>query len=117
MTRKQLAKHVDQLNDGDLSAEWEVVLLNVFSKIGSVAHEQNFNGKRPDLHFVSTDRTVKFLADIKTVSDEGLNLQNPQRQLNDSLHDEVAKHGIKGAWDCTIGGDFEQARKPEVWFN
>jgi hypothetical protein len=36
LTRKQLVSHVNKLNDGDLSAEWEVVLLNVFSKVAFI---------------------------------------------------------------------------------
>jgi hypothetical protein len=111
LTRKQLASHVEKLNDGDLSAEWEVVLLNVFSKIGRVSHERDFNGKNPDLHFVSNDHAIEFLADIKTVSDEGIDVQNPQRELNDRLHDSVAKYGVRGHWDCTVGGDFEGAKR------
>ena len=106
LTRKQLRSHVDRLNDGNLAAEWEVVLLNVFRKLGNVAHEQDFKGKKPDLHFTSDNHALDFLADIKTVSDEGIELKNPQRQLNDRLHDEIAKHGIRGAWGCAIGGDF-----------
>lgn len=111
LTRRQLKIHVDKLNKGDLSAEWEVVLLNVFSKLGKVEHERNFNGRNPDLYFTSEDHTLDFLADIKTVSDEGVELKNPQRQLNDRLHEEVAKWDIKGAWGCEIGGNSEEARK------
>jgi hypothetical protein len=42
LTTKQLKKHVDSLNNADehsLGAEWEVVLLNCFSKAGTVTHE------------------------------------------------------------------------------
>jgi hypothetical protein len=108
---RQLRTHVDKLNRGDISAEWEVVLLNAFSKLGKVEHERNFNGKNPDLYFTSAAHGVEFLADIKTVSDEGIELKNPQRQLNDRLHKEVAEKDIKGAWDCQIGGNYEEARR------
>jgi hypothetical protein len=111
LSRKQLVSHVSKLNDGDLSAEWEVVLLNVFSKVGKVVHEQRFNGKKPDVYLMSHREDVSFLADIKTVSDEGIELQNPQRHLHERLHDEVVKHGIRGHWRLDVGGDLERARR------
>ncbi|HZH29216.1 MAG TPA: hypothetical protein VEY11_00360 [Pyrinomonadaceae bacterium] len=111
LTGKQIKTHVDKLNKGDLGAEWEVVLLNVFSKLGKVEHERTFNGKNPDLYFTSADHTLDFLADIKTVSDEGVELKNPQKQLNARLHKEIAERDIKGAWRCEIGGNYEEARK------
>ena len=111
LTRRQIKTHVDKLNKGDISAEWEVVLLNVFSKLGKVEHERNFNGKNPDLYFTSADHTLDFLADIKTVSDEGVELKNPRKQLDERLHNEVKEKDIKGAWSCEIGGNYEEARK------
>lgn len=111
LTRRQLKNHVDKLNSGDISAEWEVVLLNVFSKLGNVEHERNFNGKNPDIYFTTDDHKLDFLADIKTVSDEGVEIKNPQRQLNERLHKEVAARDIKGAWRVQIGGNDEEARR------
>ena len=111
LTRKQLKSHVEKLNNGDLSAEWEVVLLNVFSKLGRVEHERNFKGKKPDLYFTSEDHSLDFLADIKTVSDEGIELKNPRKQLDERLYKEIKEKDIKGAWRCEIGGNYEEARK------
>ena len=111
LTRKQTKSHVDKLNKGDLGAEWEVVLLNVFSKLGKVEHERNFNGKNPDIYFTSSDSLLDFLADIKTVSDEGIETKNPQNQLRERLSKEVAERDIKGTWDIKIGGNYEEARK------
>ena len=111
LTTKQIKSHVDNLNNGDLGAEWEVVLLNVFSKLGRVEHEKNFNGKKPDIYFTSEDRSLDFLADIKTVSDEGTELKNPEKQLDERLFKEIIEKNIKGAWSCAIGGNYEEARK------
>jgi len=111
LTRKQTKTHVDKLNKGDLGAEWEVVLLNVFSKLGKVEHERNFNGKTPDIYFTPSNSFLDFLADVKTVSDEGTEKKNPQKQLWERLHKEVAERDIKGAWDVKIGGNHEEARK------
>jgi hypothetical protein len=55
LTRKQTKKHVDALNVADehsLGYEWEIVLLNVFSKLGTIKHEPPL-GKTPDIHFIS----------------------------------------------------------------
>jgi hypothetical protein len=111
LRRRQLRNHVDKLNKGDISAEWEVVLLNIFSKLGKVEHERKFNGKNPDIYFTSDDHALDFLADIKTVSDEGIELKNPQRELYERLHKEIKERDIKGAWNLQIGGNDEEARK------
>ncbi len=111
LSRKQTRDHVKRLNGRDLSVEWEIVLLNVFSKLGTVAHEKVFNGKKPDLYFLSGNGSCDFLADIKTVSDEGIELKNPYEQLNDRLHHEVLKNDIKGAWKIDIGGNYAEARR------
>ena len=81
------------------------------SKLGRVEHERNFNGKKPDIYFTSEDRSLDFLADIKTVSDEGVELKNPQKQLDERLYKEIKEKNIKGAWRCEIGGNYEEARK------
>ena len=111
LTRKQIKTHVEKLNQGDLGAEWEVVLLNVFSKLGNVEHERNFNGKKPDIYFTSDNNLLDFLSDIKTVSDEGIETKNPQNQLQKRLHKEVEQRDIKGHWDIQIGGSYKEARK------
>jgi hypothetical protein len=111
LSRKQIKDHVRRLNNRDINVEWEIVLLNVFSKLGRVEHESVFNGKQPDLYFVSGDTKFSFLADIKTVSDEGIETKNPFDQLNERLHKEVLKHGIQGAWRIDIGGNYEEARR------
>lgn len=111
LRRTQLEAHVKQLNAGGLSAEWEVVLLNVFNKLGKVIHEQRFKTKKPDLYFEPGNSNLEFLADIKSIWDEGFDRKNPVRLLIDRLHDEVLKHGVQGAWRYDVGGDFERAHR------
>jgi len=85
LTKKQVKKHVQALNRANpesLADEWEVVLLNVFSKLGSVIHEPDL-GRRPDIHFVSTlDRSQEFIGDIVTVSDRGIDDRTPIQELH-----------------------------------
>jgi hypothetical protein len=69
--KDQLENHVRKLNEGDLSFEWEVVLLNVFSKIGKITHEPIFenSSRKIDMLFSSEEDGIEFLADITTISD------------------------------------------------
>jgi len=54
---KQVDDHVKKLNSQNsdsLATIWEVVILNALSKIGSVAHEKEYEGrKKPDIYFES----------------------------------------------------------------
>ena len=111
LTLKQTKDHIKRLDSGDIGVEWEILLLNVFSKLGTVEHEKNFNGKNPDLYFTSHDHILDFLSDIKTVSDEGTEIKNPQEYLIDRLHDEVLKYDIRCAWRVEIDGNHKEARR------
>ena len=70
-----------------LDTEWEVIVLNAFSKVGSVEHEKDFGGRRyPDLHFISNNEPSQFfVADITAISDIGFEGQNPYDALWDEL--------------------------------
>ena len=98
LSRRQLKAHVNRLDgpniDDALAAEWEVALLNIFSRVGSVAHEPKLEatGHRFDLCFDSP--TVKFISDIVAVSDKGLDELNPIEALKDKLIDIVLEQKI-----------------------
>jgi len=76
ISQKQLQSHVDSLNSEGvsweryLSYEWEVAVLNAWSRLGRVQHEASFGGSRvPDLHFSQPD--VEALLDsLRSVSSE-----------------------------------------------
>ncbi len=55
LTKEQQVNHVEKLNEGNLSFEWEVVLLYIFSKFGKVTHEPKFEKcrKKIDILFSS----------------------------------------------------------------
>jgi hypothetical protein len=115
LTTKQLRKHVDSMNNADehsLGAEWEVVLLNCFSKAGTVTHEPKL-GKRPDLHFVSNaHKSVEFIADIATVSDRGFDERYPFEVLFGRLGEFVYKAGLKNrTFSVKVGTEAEK----KVW--
>jgi hypothetical protein len=99
LRRGQTKAHLRRLNKSDeffLDAEWEVVLLNAFSKLGRVIHEQQFNnGPKPDLLFTSlVDPSQSFLADIATISDRGMNELYPIGTLQDRLIEIAQEHNI-----------------------
>ena len=75
LTAEQLEEHVRRLNANNLQSldtEWEVAVLNAFSKLGQIEHEPGDSGSRPDLVF-SSDLLpgITLVADIATVSDDG----------------------------------------------
>ncbi len=73
--------------DFSLSFEWEVVVLNAFSKKGRVVYEKDFGGpNRGDIYFAPAHVNQRpFLADIATVSDSGMDKANAFNYLFDEL--------------------------------
>ena len=76
----KVREHVNKLNakrNASLATEWEIVILNVLSKIGNVQHEKKFNGERkPDIFFEAS--TIEpFVADITAISDDYYDKKNP----------------------------------------
>jgi hypothetical protein len=115
LSTKQLRIHVESLNKADehsLGAEWEVVLLNVFSKLGTVTHEPRL-GSRPDLHFAScVDTSQEFIADIATVSDRGVDDRFPIQALSVRFGDIIYKRGLnRSAFSLKVGSEFDN----KVW--
>jgi hypothetical protein len=100
LSRKQIKKHVDELNRMHktltLAAEWEVILLNAFSKAGKILHEYNFGGStNPDLYFESHDNPkLIFVADITAISDKGFESHNPFDALSAELVRRVSERGL-----------------------
>lgn len=111
LTRSQLRKHVNGLNDGDINVEWEVVILNIFSKLGTVVHERDLKGKKPDLLFLSENPSLNFLSDIKTVCDDGIETKNPVGVFVKRLADEIfTKRGLRGRWNYEVQGTHDEVR-------
>ena len=124
MRRGQLKNHVERLNQADdssLDAEWEVVLLNAFSKVGGVRHEPKFPGpKKPDIHFISVSEPhQEFIADIATISDRGIEKQNPIQPLYQQMIDIVKKLGLRAnsfsmRAEGNSGEIFREGAKPRL---
>jgi len=114
---RPLSEHIKRLNGNDevqrVTTEWEAVVLNGLSKLGSVDHEPKVPGtSKPDVLFTHPLGTA--LMDITTVSDRGLDEQNPINKLSDRLVELLRQHGfdtqhfrlqVEGNWhDLRIGG-------------
>jgi len=99
LTDRQSQTHIDRLDDiAQLSFayEWEVVLLNVLNKVGRVAHEKELGTRKPDVLFTSrSSPDVTFIADIVTVSDEGLEKEQPVKAFERELHQHLLKFGLR----------------------
>jgi len=113
LTRKQLKSHVRRLNSNIpteyLSAEWEVVILNAFNKLGTVHHEPDLGGRcTPDIMFTSIDESGDaFIADITAVSDDGISKQNPVDALFHELFSLVEKYGLKMTYFSVEVGSYD----------
>jgi len=100
LSREQMENHVFRLNGGDrdpLAAEWEVVVLNAFSKRGVVKHEEKSEGSsKVDLSFyLNESNVVEFIAEIRAVSDDGLHKENPVAEFQRQLNQRLRKRGVK----------------------
>lgn len=99
LNSEQSVAHVKRLNEAtDLSTEWEIVMLNAFSKLGNVIHEpKNLGNRQIDLCFCASENIgYSFVADITTVSDDGLDKNNPQHLFMQELHRILKKYNLDG---------------------
>ena len=120
LTTEQLDHHVARLNSKGFQsqdAEWEVAVLNAFSKISKVEHEPPLKGAaKLDLLFTTGDGS--FLADITTVSDEGLEEQTPVKAFCIELQQRLRRAGLPyDGWTLSLGthpAKFGEPRIPAI---
>ena len=104
-------KLVRELNRQDASAlgyEWELALLFALSHVGQVTYEAESHAgtSRPDITFVeSQDGPIRFVADVATISDTGLEAENPVMRFSQSLHRLKRKCGLPGVLNYDIKGE------------
>jgi hypothetical protein len=73
---KDWVARLNMISDDYVATEWELILLEAFSHLGSLRYEPEELG-RVDLCFESVDGSVSFAADIIAVSDRQLHKENP----------------------------------------
>lgn len=121
LTKEQLNQHVLKLNKEDfqsLDTEWEVAVLNAFSKLGNVTHEPTLEGSaKLDLLF-TRDGESRFLADITCVSDEGFEEKTSVKAFYVELQKHLRKAGLLyRGWSLTVGEHpikYGEPRKPAL---
>jgi hypothetical protein len=109
MTREQSSTIRDRLNkphENYLATEWEQIIVNAASRCGTVQHEPEIGGSKPDLVFKSEDGSLEFLADVTAPSDQGFHDLNPVDAFEEEFRRRVQKSGwIDSGFDIYIGGD------------
>jgi len=104
--RKKLAHELDRRSNSALGFEWETALLFGFSHVGKIEYEPpSLQGSRPDITFVETSETpISFTADIATVSDDGLEDENPAMRFSMALIRLKQKYKLRGSTHYSIEG-------------
>lgn len=92
-TIDNLAARLNRAGKDRIAAMWEVVVLHGLSKCGDLHNEVPLaSGRRPDIEF--QNGTLRFIADVTAVSDEGLDNDNPYHELSDLIEDAKRKLGL-----------------------
>lgn len=87
---KDLCRRLNKGNREALDAEWELIVFTALASIGKVEYERPGERTRPDIHFRS--QTLSFVADVRTVSDQNYDRENPLRELIDEVH-QITPYG------------------------
>lgn len=84
-----------------MAAMWETVVIHALSKQGDLSVEGTLaSGRRPDIAFAGT---VSFIADVTSVSDEGLDEANPFSELLAIIEKAKGKLGMPiGGVDLSV---------------
>ncbi|MEG3155134.1 hypothetical protein [Sphingomonas sp. RB1R13] len=98
----KLAARLNRAGKDRTAAMWEVVVLHGLSKCGTLHHEVALaSGRRPDIGFERT--ALRFIADVTAVSDDGLDKDNPYRELRDLIESAKRKLNLPiGGLDLTV---------------
>jgi hypothetical protein len=94
---KQYQKIIKTLNREDrlsLHAQWELGVVYAFTKLGKVDHEPLLNQKRPDIVWTNPENGEVIVADVRTVSDAGLERENPRDFYRIELRRQAQSRGF-----------------------
>lgn len=102
----KLVQKLNLNNRESLDFEWEVAVLFALGQIGTVEYEVCHGGKRfPDVTFrLFGKKKMCFVADVATVSDRGLEEENPIRMFENFLHEKAKVLNIPGGFGYRIDG-------------
>jgi hypothetical protein len=106
LSSHKLKDFVSRLNsdiDEYAATEWELVVLDAFSQLGSVRYEPEDMG-HVDIDFRSPDGAISFAADVITISDNQLHKENPAKFFADEMRRRIRKRQIThGSFFYEIG--------------
>ncbi len=110
LSSSEIDKLVSSLNRSDRSSldyEWEVAVLYALSELGELSYETSHGGDSfPDVTFMLHGRKApSFVAEISTVSDRGLDEENPIQILSNFLHQKARLIGLNGGFSYRVEGD------------
>ncbi len=102
LSSTQLTAIINRLNAADatrLHMMWELVILHGLSQVGHLKHELTLpNGRRPDIPWIIKQKdgsALTIFGDITTISDDGLDAQNPLNYLTDETIRLASKLGLR----------------------
>jgi hypothetical protein len=107
LSTTQLATIVNRLNGGGrdtIETEWELITLAALASVGEVEYEPQLGGSaKLDVRFRSPE--LSFVADIRTVSDEQYDRENPVQEVVAELSritEGLRGQGIQGGFDFEV---------------
>lgn len=105
-----LAARLNTPGSDCMAAMWEAVVLHGLSRHGHLTNEQPIpSGKRPDILF--NNDQITFVADVTTVSNDGLDEANPYYELSQQIEAAKTKLGMPiGGVDLRVGSRREPVK-------
>ncbi len=88
-----LVKNLNLENEKSLHAQWELAVLYALSASGLMEHEPDYK-RKPDIRWTSRNSLHEFIADVRTVSDEGYEKENPREFYRRELYRQTKKAGL-----------------------
>ena len=115
--RGRRREYVRDLNQtvASLDVEWELALIWAFSRITAVEYEPQTSGtSKPDLGVRLNDKDLAFVADIRTISDKGIEMETPMEEFQRRFHRISDALGLRGnAFFIKVDKDDARARRTE----
>lgn len=107
----KLAVRLNRAGKDRIAAMWEVVVLHGLSKCGTLHNEAALaSGRRPDIDF--EQGALRFTADVTTVSDEGLDKDNPYQELSDLIESAKRKLNLPiGGLDLVVRAKHDHTKR------
>jgi hypothetical protein len=115
--QKRLAKHLNSTTPQEcLAAQWELVFLDVFHKIGEITYEPTLKGtSRPDFLVKRNSPTNPgFIVDVTAISDKHIRELNPLDEFEEEFWRLLRKAGLPvRGYDLQIGSKMIEIGKSQ----